>query len=352
VTTDRISTRWDAFGALCKTRLLEFFRESEVVFWSFVFPIILSVGLGIAFRNRPAEASAVVVIESPRAEGVAAALHAAPLVKEVIRSEEEAAQALRLGKADLLVYPRGESSLEYRYDPSRPESVVARSRVDDALQRAAGRKDLVVASDQPVTQSGGRYIDFLIPGIIGMNLMSGGMWGVGFYLVDMRIKRLLKRLLATPMRRADFMLATMAVRILSMFVEVTFLLLFGRLAFGLVVRGNYLSIVALGMLGALCFGGMGLLVAARARRIEGVMGLMNVVMMPMFVCSGIFFSWERFPVAVQPVIRLLPLTALNDALRGLILEGTPLSAQTARIGVLLLWGGLSFVLGLKFFRWT
>jgi ABC-type multidrug transport system permease subunit len=349
--SDRPSTRLDGFRALCSTRFLEFFRESEVVFWSFIFPIILSVGLGIAFRNRPVESSQVVVTDGPRAEELMGVLRSAPLLKATVSSEADGARALRMGKADLVVSASA-GPPEYQFDPSRPESVVARSRVDDALQAAAGRKDLLSAKDRPITESGGRYIDFLIPGIIGMNIMSGGMWGVGFYLVDMRIKRLLKRLLATPMRRTDFMLATMSVRIASMFVEMTFVLLFARFVFGVVVRGNYFSIFGLGALGALAFGGMGLLVAARPKRIEGVMGLMNVVTMPMFVCSGIFFSWERFPAVVQPVIRLLPLTALNDALRGLILEGTPLAAQWPRLAVLFLWGATSFILGLKLFRWT
>jgi ABC-type multidrug transport system permease subunit len=337
---------------LVATRMLEFFRESEVVFWNFIFPIILSVGLGIAFRNRAPEASIVMIVDSPRATSVASALRDAPLVKASLSPEAEAFRALRLGKADLVVVPRVEGGVEYRYDGSRPESVVARSRADDALERAAGRGDLVPAKDRVVMETGGRYIDFLIPGIMGMNLMTGGMWGVGFTLVDMRIKKLLKRFMATPMRRPDFILAMMTVRILSMVVEVSFLLIFGWLAFGIVVRGSLPAVYAVGLLGALSFGGMGLLVGSRATRIEGVMGLMNVVTMPMYVCSGVFFSSERFPAALQPLIRALPLTALNDVLRGVILEGAPLWTLWSRLGVLALWGGVSFMLGLRLLRWT
>jgi ABC-2 type transport system permease protein len=346
------SSRLRAFRMLVTTRMLEFFRESEVVFWNFVFPIILSVGLGIAFRNRPPESCVVAVVEGPHAASIVAALQAAPLIKAKQEPENEAARSLRLGRTDLVVVPGPQGGVEYRFDASRPESLVARSRADDALERAAGRKDLLPAHDDLVTESGGRYIDFLIPGIMGMNLMTGGMWGVAFNLVDMRMKKLLKRLLATPMRREDFILATMTVRVLSMFVEVSFLLLFGWLAFGIVVRGSLLAVYAVGLLGALSFGGMGLLVGSRARRIEGVMGLMNVVTMPMYVCSGVFFSSERFPQAVQPIIRILPLTALNDLLRGVILEGTPLWAQGTRITILALWGAFSFIAGLRLLRWT
>jgi ABC-2 type transport system permease protein len=346
------SSRFNAFRMLVATRILEFFRESEVLFWNFVFPIILAVGLGIAFRNRPAEASPVGILDGRGATDAVAALRKAPLVKPMVESEQEAERTLRLGRVDVVLVVKDDGSYEYHFDPSRPEAVVAKARVVDALERAAGRKDLLTARDQAVSETGGRYIDFLIPGMIGMNLMTGGMWGVGFNLVDMRIKKLLKRFLATPMRRADFMLSVLTVRLISMVVEVTFLLVFGWLAFGLKVRGNPFSIFAVGLLGSLSFGGLGLLIASRARRIEGVMGLMNVVTMPMYICSGVFFSSERFPQATQPLIRALPLTALNDALRGIILEGTPLSAQAARLGVLAFWGAVGFIVGLKVFRWT
>ncbi len=229
---------------------------------------------------------------------------------------------------------------------------MARARVDDALQRAAGRKDVVTGRDVTVSEPGGRYVDFLVPGLIGMNLMSAGMWGVGYVLVDMRIKKLLRRLLATPMRASDFMAAQMATRVVFTFLEVGFLLAFGRLALGVPVRGSVAAVMTIGLIGALCFAGLGLAVASRARKIETVSGLMNVVMMPMFVGSGVFFSVDRFPQAVQPALRLLPLTALNDALRAVTLEGATLFSQSGRIVVLLAWGGLSFLLGLKLFRWS
>jgi ABC-type multidrug transport system permease subunit len=242
--------------------------------------------------------------------------------------------------------------VEYRLDPSRPESALARHEADAALQRAAGRKDAFPAQTTEVQEPGSRYIDFLIPGLIGLGLMNGGMWGVGFNLVDMRIKRLLKRLLATPMRRADFMLAQMTLRVAASFVEVAFLLLFARLALGVPVLGAWPAILFVGALGALAFGGMGLLLASRAQRIETVMGLMNVVTLPMTIGSGVFFSVERFPVVVQPLIRALPLTALIDALRAVISEGAPLLSQATPLAILCGWGALSFVVGLRLFRWS
>jgi ABC-2 type transport system permease protein len=182
--------------------------------------------------------------------------------------------------------------------------------------------------------------------------MSGGMWGMGFNLVDMRIKRLLKRLLATPLRRADFLASHCAVRVAFTAIEVAFLLGFGHLAFRLPVRGALGAVLFVAFLGALSFAGLGILVASRATKIETVTGLMNLVMMPMFICSGIFFSADRFPDAIQPLIRALPLTALNDGLRAIILEGATLASQSGRILVLAAWGAGSFLVGLRLFRWN
>src|SRR5437667_6244596 len=185
-----------------------------------------------------------------------------------------------------------------------------------------------------------------------MNLMNSGMWGIGFALVDMRQRKLLKRFVATPMRRTDFLMALASSRLILMVVEVGLLLGFGILIFHMRVLGSFLSIVLIGALGAVSFGGLGLLTASRAQKIESVSGLINIVMMPMWIFSGVFFSYERFPAMVQPFIKALPLTALNDALRATILQGSPFTAQTGRLLVLVLWGGTSFLLALRWFRWT
>jgi ABC-2 type transport system permease protein len=345
-------TRLDAFRALCLARFRESYREPEVLFWGFAFPIMLSVGLSIAFRNRPADTLTVAVLSGPPAAHVSDVLGHAALLKANVMEEAPAMRALALGSVALVLAPRADGSVGYRLDPSRSESAIARARVDDALQRAAGRRDLVTSAVTEVREPGGRYIDYLIPGIIGMNIMSGGLWGVGFNLVDMRIKRLLKRMVAAPMRRPDFLASSLTMRLVSMVIEMSFMLAFGHFAFGVPVRGSLPAVFAVGALGALCFGGLGLLVGSRARRMETVTGLMNVVMMPMFVLSGIFFSADRFPQVLQPLIRILPLTALNDALRALVLEGAPLAALAFPLAVLVLWTAVSFTAGLKLFRWS
>ena len=347
------NSRWSGYLHLLAARMKELQREPEIVFWVFVFPLLLALGLGIAFRNKPADTPSVVIVSSPAAQRAFEMLHNSPAkIKADILDSYDALNRFRLGKYDLVIIPNGQGGFEYRYDPARPESVLARSQVDDALQSAAGRKNPLPTSASVSSEPGARYIDFLIPGLLGMNLMNSGMWGVGFALVDMRQRKLLKRFVATPMRRSDFLLALTSSRLILMVIEVGLLLGFGILVFHMRVLGSWLGIILLGTIGAVCFGGLGLLTASRAQKIETVSGLINLVMMPMWIFSGVFFSYERFPTMIHPFIKALPLTALNDALRATILEGASLHAQGTRLLILALWGGLSFILALRWFRWS
>jgi ABC-2 type transport system permease protein len=347
--------RWSGYRHLLLARLLELKREPEVVFWVFVFPLLLALGLGIAFRNKPADSVRVAIVAGAGSQDAQALLVRSSqheLFKIQTLNADQAKTGFRLGKFDLLIEADGKGGLEYGYDPARPESVLAKAEVNDALQSAAGRKDVVATEAVTSSEPGSRYIDFLIPGLLGMNLMNSGMWGIGFALVDMRQRKLLKRFVGTPMRRGDFLLAIMTSRLLLMVIEIGLLLAFGVLFFHVRVLGSVFSIALLGGLGSLTFGGVGLLTASRAQKIESISGLINLVMMPMWIFSGVFFSYERFPAVIHPLIKALPLTALNDALRASILEGTPLLEQWPRLLVLGLWGGISFVLALKWFRWT
>jgi len=343
--------RLQAFKTLCISNFRLFFREPEAVFWTFLFPLMLSAALGLAFRQKPAEIVPVAVVAGPEAERLAARLKGHPSLRVAVEDEAKAALDLRMGRVAVVVVPSGES-VEYRLDPSRPDSALGQRLTDDVLQKGAGRQDPVQSRRTEVSEPGGRYVDFLLPGIIGMNLMNGGLWGVGFSLVDMRIKKLLKRMLATPLRRSDFVAAQMAMRLTFVFVEIPFLLLVGHWLLGVPVRGSWGAIVLAGGIGSLAFGGLGMLLASRATRIESVMGLMNMVSMPMLLCSGVFFSSERFPEVVQPIIRALPLTALIDVLRAIVLEGAALASQSGRLAVVAGWGLVSFVVGLRLFRWT
>jgi len=362
----RRNGRWSGYRHLLWARILELKREPEVVFWVFVFPLLLAAGLGIAFRNKPADITSVVVIDGPGAQKTLAMLQSLSdksspgksssnknsTVRATVLDRDAALKAFHFGKFDLAIESHPDGSYTYYYDPARPESVLSRAEIDAQLQSAAGRKDALATSAQSSSEPGSRYIDFLIPGLLGMNLMNSGMWGVGFALVEMRQRKLLKRFVATPMRRSDFLLALTSSRPVLMVIEVGLLLSFGVLGFHMPMQGSILAVLLLGSLGAVAFGGVGLLTACRAQKIETVSGLINVVMMPMWIFSGVFFSYQRFPAITHPFIKALPLTALNDALRATILEGATLASQSGRLLVLAIWGGVSFILALKWFRWT
>src|SRR6202022_1659135 len=261
--------RWAGYTHLLMARMKELKREPEVIFWVFVFPLLLAFGLGIAFRNKPADATSVVIVTGPRAQG-AVALHgrAAPPggFKIQVQDADTALRGFRLGKYDLVIEPDTQGGFQYRYDPARPESTLARAQVDDALQTAAGRHDVLQTKAVTSSDPGSRYIDFLIPGLLGMNLMNSGMWGIGFALVDMRQRKLLKRFVGTPMRRGDFLLALMSSRLLLMLIEIGLLLTLGVVVVYMKVVGAVFSIVLLGSAGAVAFGGIGLLTASRAQK--------------------------------------------------------------------------------------
>jgi ABC-type multidrug transport system permease subunit len=353
-TSPPVRRRHSALGQLVVARLREFYREPEAIFWVYGFPIVMSVALGIAFRNKPVERISVDVESGPGAAGVVQALAGKPRFTVEVHDGEECRRRFRTGKADVVVVPLDAAGTRLRFliDPTRPQSVLARDAVNDAVQQTAGRADPVAVSDEELQEPGSRYIDFLVPGLLGMSLMGGGLWGVGFVLVDMRIRKLLKRFLATPMHKRDFLASIMLSRFVFMVPEVLLLLLFAWLAFGVVIHGSIASVIVLVVLGAFTFAGIGLLVASRARTMEAVSGLMNLVMLPMWLLSGVFFSSERFPDEAQPFIKLLPLTPLNDALRAVMLEGESLASQLPRISILIGWSVITFVLALRWFRWS
>lgn len=333
---------------LTRARIYELIREPEAVFWVFVFPIVLAAVLGLAFRSKPPEPLPVAIVAGPHAEARLAALQG-PDLKATIVQESEASLALARGRV-VLVVSGGDTPL-YTYDPTQPESRTARMAVDAALQRAAGRADAFTPSRSEVTQAGARYVDFLVPGLLGMNLMGTGMWGIAFSLVVARNGNLLKRLIAAPARRSHLLGAQLTSRLIFLIPEAGALLLFARYVLGVPMRGSVLLLTGVALLGALAFSGLGLLAASRPRTIEGVSGVMNLVMVPMWVFSGIFFSTERFPTALQPFVQALPLTALNDSLRGVMLEGMGLVSLLPELAILAAWGTVSFLLALKVFRW-
>ena len=331
---------------LTLTRFLLIVREPEAIFWIFIFPILLAAGLGIAFRNRPAEALPVGATTAQLEQTLAAD----PGLKAAEMDEAEGSHDLAVGKIVLLAIQEP-GGVAYKYDTTNPDARTARLLADGAIQNAAGRRNPVRAQNEPVHEVGSRYIDFVVPGLLGMNLMGSAMWGLGFAIVDGRQKKLLKRMVASPMPRWQYLAGFLLSRLGMLVIEVVVFLGFARLAFGVPFRGPLGELGVLCVLTSLTFSALGLLVASRARTMEAVSGLMNLVMLPMWILSGVFFSASRFPEAIQPLIQALPLTAAIDAVRGNMLDGMRLGQMMAPVGILLAWLAAPFAVALKIFRW-
>ena len=331
---------------LTLVRVREFTREPEAIFWACVFPVLLSIGLGIAFRSGPAEAIAVGATSPAIAEAMR---HNSGLAVETM-TPEAGRHALETGAIALLV-ESSDGQVVYRYDDTNPAGRSARLLADDAIQRSAGRVDPARAGDQLVREPGSRYIDFFIPGLVGLGIMTDTLWGLGFPIVEARRRKLTKLLTATPMRRSHYLLSFLAWRMMLLPIEVVIPIGFGVLAFGVPVRGGIGPIVIIAVISAWSFAALGLLIAARPRTIEAVAGLVNITQVPMWVLSGVFFSSQRFPGWLQPFIHLLPLTATIDALRANMLQGVGLGALWPEFTTLAVWTVACFALALRLFRW-
>jgi ABC-2 type transport system permease protein len=340
---------------LTAARLIEFVRDPSAIFWVFGFPVLLAVVLGIAFRNQGPEIAEVAVIGDGAAELVAR-LEANPLLAVTARTDTaHALDELSQARVDLVVRvgaldPDG-PAVTYRYDPTRPGALATRHAMDRAIQSALGRRDVVAVEEERVEEAGGRYIDFLVPGLIGLNIMGSCMWGLGYAIVDARRRKLLKRFAVTPMNRSHYMLAFFFSRLLFLVLEVALLVAFGWLVFDVRVHGAVLSLGVVALVGMAAFSGLALLIASRTESTEVASGWMNLVQMPMWLLSGSFFAYSRFPEFLHPFFKLLPLTALNDALRAVASDGASLVDTWSQLLIMGIWGTISFLLALKVFRW-
>jgi ABC-2 type transport system permease protein len=299
---------------LTMVRFRLFIREPEAIFWIFVF-LAADKGLTATTMN-----------------------------------EADGTRALATGSI-LLLAVQTPDGVSYKFDETNPDARTARMVADRAIQTTAGRREAVHVQNQLVRETGSRYIDFVVPGLLGMNLMGSAIWGMGFSIVESRQKKLLKRLVASPMPRWQYLASYLLSRLSMLVIEVVGFLGFARLVFGVPFRGSLWQLGLLCVLTSLAFSALGLLVASRAKTMEAASGLMNLVMLPMWILSGVFFSAARFPAVVQPVVRALPLTAAIDALRGNMLQGMNLGQLITPMAILLTWLVMSFAVALRIFRW-
>jgi ABC-2 type transport system permease protein len=334
---------------LIKTRLREFLREPGYVFWVFGFPLLLALGLGLAFRDKKPEPPRVAVVAAVDHQRTRSLFQTKQLTAELM-PRAEAERALARSKVDLLVDAEG-SSVVLHYDPQVERSAFARVVVNDVMQSGAGRRNVIPVREETARKTGERYIDFLLPGLIGLNLMGSSMWGIGFNLVLARKRRLLRRYAVTPMRRSHFLLAYFISRSIFLVLELSLLVGFGKLIFGSELQGSVGAFIVASVLGAAAFAAISLVVGARLDNTEVANGWMNFVQLPMWILSGSFFSYERFPDVLQLPIRLLPLTAVTDAIRAVYNDAASFSAIGFELAVLTLWSVIGFGIAIRTFRW-
>jgi ABC-2 type transport system permease protein len=340
--------RWNEIKELTRIRLLLFLRQPEAIFWVFVFPVVLAAVLGFAFRSTGPAPSKIAIVSGPGAEALQATLSKVERLEIELIDAESGRRKLRRAAIDVLVEPASQPGQlpGLVLDPQREEGEAARLRVLLALGETPPALPIT-----EMNEAGARYIDFLFPGLLGMNLMGTSLWMIGFTVADLRQKKLLKRMLVTPMHRTSFLLSFLLSRLVFFVLETAALVAFGAFVLGVPFRGDVISFALLCLLGTVAFAGLGLLTAARTRTTQGTSGLMNLIMMPMWLLSGVFFSYERFPEAVHPLLRALPLTALNDALRALLIDGSGLLGIGVELAVLAGWGVVTYFVSLTFFRW-
>jgi ABC-type multidrug transport system permease subunit len=334
-------------------RLRDFYRFPDLVAITLIVPLLLGVVLAFALKEQGPGPLGVVVVTAPGEEDAAAKVRALLETEAGLRvwaaSPAEAAQDMGSGKALLAIVPGAPPT--YRFDPTRVEARLARELADGALQRGSGRRDLVSARAELRTEPGTRYIDFVFPGLLGAAVMNNALYGVGFMLVDQRMKKMLKRLRGTPMRPLDFFIASVLFRKLHLIPEAAITLVGANLLFGVPVRGPIWLLGLVIFMGSLAFSGLGLLAASRTRSTHTASGFINIITIPMLLCSGVFFSAERFPETVQPLLKGLPLTAMLDSSRAVMFDGAGFGQVLGPLAVLLAWSVGCFFTALWLFRW-
>ncbi|MDR1682734.1 MAG: ABC transporter permease [Candidatus Symbiothrix sp.] len=352
---------------LTLTQILETVREPEVLFWGIVFPVLISIGLGFAFtQNSISKFNVVMTQENPIVLDSLLSVFASPENENLVwkisdktlgdtelrfsySDWKSGIVALKRGEADLIV---GDSAgvIRYHFDPHNSQSQLAYLKLSGLIQSPASstQSDTAIV---PLTLKGVRYIDFLIPGLIAMGIMSSILWGISYTLIERRSQKLLRRMVATPMKKSYFIFAMMMVRIAMNFIEAIIIFLAALLLFGVEIQGNIAALIVLFLAGNIAFTGIAVLVSSRTAKTEVGTGWINAVQMPMMILSGIFFSYHNFPAWSIPVIKLLPLTALTDGMRSIFNEGAGWLEILAPSTALSVFGILCFWLGIKCFKW-
>lgn len=337
-------TIWQFF--LMRVRLLS--RQREILFFIFVLPLMLMTGLALAFRDQTGpEVKAVVVGDPALAERLGADR---TLVVESVATEAEAELRVRRGQVDALVLPGQPPRVVVT--EGRPESKLAQLMVTDALERLDGRRPPAQVAVSHVRGAGTRYIDFLIPGMIGYQLLAHGLFSLGVLLVEMRVGRMLRRLKVSTVSRFHMLLGLVLGQLFQSLTEAAVMLGAAYVLFGVRCVGSLPLFLGFTVLSTICFGGIAVAMGARPRSMEMFQSVSHVMLMPVVLVSGVFFSAERFPAAIQPFLKLIPSRAAIDGMRAIFTEGAGLGDVLMPGLVVAAWGALAFIFGVRAFRWT
>jgi ABC-2 type transport system permease protein len=360
----------------------EIIREPGVLFWGILFPILMSVGLGLAFSKKADVVRKVAIISSADQSDISTGesivtsflqkkceINPAPEKeswqwKYIIKDDKlgnsifmfynikwpEAIKFLKRGTINVLLVDL-KDSVEYHFDPMNSDAELTYLKLSNIIGKGEVISAKAITEIKPLTVSGTRYIDFLVPGLITMGVMMSSMWGISYGLIEKRSKKLLRRLVATPMKKSHFLIALITVRVIMNCIESSVLLLFAIIAFKMSVQGSISALILIYIAGNIAFAGIAVFTSSHTSNTEVGNGLINFVVFPMMILSGIFFSYQNFPDWSIPVIKNLPLSMLTDAVRSIINEGAGYNEVAIPILILLSVGVLFFSAGLKIFKW-
>jgi ABC-2 type transport system permease protein len=374
----RLNQLWQLIAALFR----EIIREPGVLFWGILFPILMSLGLGLAFTKKADVTRKIAIINNSEvvSAGTDTRVVAEFLQKKceanvskekdawqwkyIIKDEKlgnsiflfysmqwkEAMQLLKRGTINVILLDRNDS-VEYHFDPMNPDAQLTYLKLGNIFGKGKILEERSNAEIKPLTVKGTRYIDFLVPGLITMGVMMSCMWGISYGIIEKRSKKLLRRLVATPMKKSHFLIALITVRIAMNFIESGVLFFFSLIAFKITIQGDISALIIMFLAGNIAFAGIAVFVSSHTSNTEVGNGLINFVVFPMMVLSGIFFSYQNFPDWSLPVIKNLPLTMLTDGIRSIFNEGAGYHDVALPILILLTVGALFFTAGLKIFKW-
>jgi ABC-2 type transport system permease protein len=350
----------------------ETIREPAVLFWGIIFPILMSLGLGVAFTNKSDVIHNLAIVgpvppmlDSLLFEHGQSAKKGIETIQKITMPNSkignsififhkmawnEAMVQLKRGQVNVIIQMEN-GDIKYNFDPSNPEAQLSYFKLSNLINN----HDLLNPESQrniePLTVKGTRYIDFLVPGLIALGVISSSMWGISYNIIERRSKKLLRRMVATPMKKSNFLISMMAVRLMMNLLEASLLIFFTWLTFGITIQGNIPALFTVFIAGNIAFAGIAVFVSSNTSKTEVGNGLINVVTMPMMVLSGIFFSYHNFPEWSISFIQKLPLTMMADGMRSIFNEGAGWTEIALPTSIMFLTGVVFFTAGLKIFKW-